>query len=93
MSNQFSLQENNSHEPIENLYKVLVTGGAGFIGSHLGEKLLSAGYKVISLDNLNNYYDVKTKENNIAILRRHPMNANFKHVTEDIRNRSSVLIF
>jgi len=46
--------------------KVLVTGGAGFIGSHLCEKLLEMNCKVICLDNFNNYYDPKIKECNIA---------------------------
>ena len=36
--------------------KVLVTGSAGFIGFHLVEKLISAGYEVIGLDNLNDYF-------------------------------------
>ncbi|PZW39064.1 UDP-glucuronate 4-epimerase [Mesonia algae] len=41
--------------------KILVTGAAGFIGFHLCKKLLSLGYAVIGLDNLNNYYDVSLK--------------------------------
>ena len=43
------------------MMKVLVTGAAGFIGYHLSEKLLSAGYTVVGLDNLNDYYDVNLK--------------------------------
>ena len=41
--------------------KILVTGTAGFIGFHLTKKLLDLGYKVVSLDNINNYYDVNLK--------------------------------
>lgn len=45
--------------------KVLLTGGSGFIGSHLCERLLKEGYYVINLDNFNNYYDPKIKWRNI----------------------------
>ena len=39
----------------------LVTGCAGFIGYHLTKRLLNDGYNVIGLDNINDYYDVKLK--------------------------------
>jgi len=42
--------------------KVLVTGAAGFIGSHVSLALLSRGDDVVGIDNLNNYYDVSLKE-------------------------------
>lgn len=45
---------------------ILVTGGAGFIGSHLCERLLFAGREVLCFDNFNNYYDPQIKEQNIA---------------------------
>jgi len=42
----------------------VVTGGAGFIGSHLAQKLINEGNKVISIDNFNDYYDLSIKVEN-----------------------------
>lgn len=50
---------------------VLVTGCAGFIGSHVAEKLLERGDKVIGIDEINNYYDIKQKEENLIILNKY----------------------
>jgi UDP-glucuronate 4-epimerase len=50
------------------LMNILVTGGAGFIGSNLCEKLADADGKIICLDNFNDYYDPKIKEKNIRNL-------------------------
>lgn len=46
--------------------RILVTGGAGFIGSHLVEKLLAAGHSVAILDDFNDFYDPQIKRENIA---------------------------
>jgi len=48
--------------------RILVTGAAGFIGSHLSLKLLDRGDTVIGLDNLNNYYDPQLKRDRLARL-------------------------
>ena len=47
--------------------KVLVTGGAGFIGSHLCEALLQRGDAVVALDNFDDFYDPATKRANLAV--------------------------
>lgn len=66
---------------------ILITGGAGFIGSTLADKLLSDGHHVIVVDNFNSYYDVKLKWQNIA------SNMNNKRYTlcvADIENKESL---
>ncbi|MDI6903747.1 MAG: SDR family oxidoreductase [Methanocellales archaeon] len=62
---------------------VLVTGGAGFIGSHIIDKLLELDCSVICLDNFDQYYDVNLKRRNIE---HHLMDDKFKLVEGDIRD-------
>ncbi len=63
---------NIEHLTLPKSKKILVTGTAGFIGSHLAIKLLDLGHEVVSLDNINDYYDVNLKYerlNKLGILR------------------------
>lgn len=66
----------------------LVTGGAGFIGSHLVDALLGRGERVICLDNFDGYYDPARKRANVAAHLRHP---DYILVEGDIRDRESVM--
>lgn len=63
---------------------ILVTGAAGFIGSHLAERLLRRGDEVIGLDNFNDYYDPTRKRANERRLCAYP---NFRMVEADVRDR------
>src|SRR5512135_988439 len=52
--------------------KVVVTGAAGFIGSHLCERLLADGHEVAGIDSFSEYYDRSLKEQNLEPSRAHP---------------------
>jgi UDP-glucuronate 4-epimerase len=66
---------------------ILITGGAGFIGSHLAYRLLQAGEAVVVLDNFNDYYSPQTKRANLARAVGHP---GFTLVEGDIRHPGDV---
>ena len=59
----------------------LITGSAGFIGFHLSKKLLDQGYRVVGIDNINDYYDTSLKKDRLFILNKYN---NFIFSKEDI---------
>lgn len=67
--------------------KVLITGAAGFVGFHLSNRLCDLGYLTIGIDNLNDYYDVRLKEDRLKCLFE---NENFKFHQVDLTNRESL---
>ncbi len=66
--------------------KYIITGAAGFIGFHLAKKLLSEGNEVVGIDNLNDYYSVKLKEDRLKILE----NKNFTFYKADISDSKAI---
>jgi UDP-glucuronate 4-epimerase len=66
---------------------ILVTGAAGFIGYHVAEALLRQGARVVGVDNLNAYYDVRLKDARLARLRSH---AGFAFHRADVSDRDAV---
>ncbi len=67
--------------------KILVTGAAGFIGSHTARKLIERGHEVVGLDNLNDYYDVNLKLGRLARLQQLP---GFSFVKLDLVDRDGM---
>ncbi|MGY1425100.1 NAD-dependent epimerase [Lysobacter sp. A289] len=67
--------------------KILVTGTAGFIGSHVALKLLERGDEVVGIDNLSDYYDVTLKQ---ARLARFADNPRYTHIQADLADREAV---
>ena len=67
--------------------KCLVTGFAGFIGSHLTEKLLNEGNEIVGIDDFNDFYSPKIKEQNIKSFKD---NSKFTQYKIDIRDKDAV---
>ena len=67
--------------------KILVTGTAGFIGSHLAQRLLARGDEVVGVDNMSDYYDVTLKQARLARLTDHPL---YTHVHADLADRTAI---
>ncbi|HTG43958.1 MAG TPA: SDR family NAD(P)-dependent oxidoreductase [Verrucomicrobiae bacterium] len=65
----------------------LVTGGAGFIGSNVCERLLQDGHAVSAFDDLNDFYDPRRKQQNLALLQAYPQ---FTFVQGDVRDRAAL---
>ena len=63
--------------------KALVTGGAGFIGSHLTERLLGSGAEVVAIDCFTDYYPRAIKEQNLSVARKHP---SFTFIEDSLAN-------
>ncbi len=63
--------------------KILITGGAGFIGSHLAERLLVLGHRVVALDNFDDFYDPAIKRRNVEVALGR---AGYRLVEGDIRD-------
>ena len=68
--------------------KILVTGGAGFIGSYLCKVLLDRGDTIVAIDNLNDYYDVNIKYWRLEQLKSY---SNFKFIKMDISDKTSIM--
>nr|WP_319397865.1 NAD-dependent epimerase/dehydratase family protein [uncultured Carboxylicivirga sp.] len=69
------------------MYKILITGAAGFIGFHLSQLLAKNGYNIIGIDSLNEYYDVQLKFDRLKILRDLP---NFKFRSVNICEKDTL---
>ena len=68
---------------------ILITGAAGFIGFHTILKLLKKNYKVIGVDNINNFYDQKIKRDRVKILKSYSKK-NFIFFKKDISNYKEI---
>jgi UDP-glucuronate 4-epimerase len=66
----------------------LITGSTGFIGYFLSRKLLEQGCQIVGIDNMNDYYDVKLKENRLNLLKGQD---GFTFIKGDISNKETVM--
>lgn len=67
---------------------ILVTGAAGFVGAFLSKELLEKGYNVVGVDNINDYYDVRLKEERLEMLNEYEK---FNFTKMDISDKEAVL--
>ena len=71
--------------------KYLVTGAAGFIASEVSKQLLDQGDRVVGVDNLNDYYDVRLKNWRLEQLKAHPHAENFSFACLDIEDHTKLV--
>ena len=69
---------------------ILVTGAAGFIGHFVSERLLNLGYRVVGIDNLNDYYDPLLKEARVHRLTRLDQGHQFELIKADLQDRNAI---
>ncbi|MGI6227652.1 MAG: NAD-dependent epimerase/dehydratase family protein, partial [Peptococcales bacterium] len=72
---------------LENIKKIFITGGAGFIGFHLSKRLLGQGLKLVGFDNLNDYYDVDLKQSRLDIMKGFE---NYSFIKGDLADKAAI---
>ncbi len=68
--------------------KILITGCAGFIGYHISTKLINKNHKIIGIDSLNKYYDLKLKKYRLNNLKK---NKNFIFIKNELKNKNRLI--
>ena len=72
--------------------KIIITGAAGFIGFHACQNFLKKGYRVIGVDNINDYYDINLKYKRLEILKELiPNLCNWEFIKADIVNKNKLM--
>lgn len=77
-----------SYNPLDVAKKYLITGVAGFIGSHLAQRLLEEGCQVIEIVNINNYYDSTLKNDRLKLL---AVYEGFSFIKADISDKDLIM--
>ena len=70
--------------------KFLITGAAGFIGYHLSSNLLNQKHKIVAIDNINSYYDIKLKKHRINLLKKEKNRKNFSFIKLDLQDKKKL---
>ena len=70
--------------------RILVTGGAGFIGFHIIQALLLRGDEVTNIDNINSYYSIKLKNDRLELLESNQNKGRYNFIKIDLADRRAV---